>query len=810
MISKRSDKITMRVFEVTFLVIMLLNVTATPGLAYSGEVDESYGTTGYYIDPNPIPNVGVNQTFFTDAAILADGSSIAVGAYTDNDGTRDRRTMYVQKVLPSGARDLSFGAGTGTFRLLVFASGSDSVARAVRVQPDGKIVVAGVCNVFVSPGTQQQRQSGYGMCAIRLMPSGDLDQSFGGNTVSVQHTPNDPNTYCNLTMPSGTTFLHYPGQVESGYAGAGITVNAAAMDVSLLADGSIALCGYSVTRDFNAQNQFQGYNWFATIATLTPAGGLSGAIRVPGDQTFESARRNIRAFRGVAAKSDGNVIAVGYNPVINASNGAVEGSRWMIYDSSAGNTWYGDSGVTGSRALAIKLTRSNKILVSGAFTPSGSGFIGTVLMRFNNDLTRDTTFGSNGLRYYWHTVPDPASRIAIFSTLKITEVQPDGRILGYGVGGLGEGALDWGPGGETIFRFNADGSVDRSLGDAFGGSLTDIFSYGYQGLFRFVNGNIAQRVNNVGFAHTQPNGDILAGGTYAPTDAGRAGITRRQSTFRSVTATDTDNDGRSDVAVFRPSTGVWHTLNSFNNTYSPFQWGASGDKIAPADYDGDGKTDRAVLRDGYWYIFRSSDSQMTSVQWGTAGDLPRPGDYNGDGLADVAVFRPSAGTWYILYSSPIQPGNVSFNAVQFGAGGDIPLIADYDGDGKSDVGVFRPSDGNWYWVRSSDGQIGIVHFGQSGDIPVVGDYDADSRSDLAVFRSGIWYVLRSSDGAFSASQWGLASDVPVPGDFDEDGKYDLAIYRSGIWWVLQSSNGQVRSTNFGVGSDVPLQSAYVQ
>jgi spore coat protein A, manganese oxidase len=41
-----------------------------------------------------------------------------------------------------------------------------------------------------------------------------------------------------------------------------------------------------------------------------------------------------------------------------------------------------------------------------------------------------------------------------------------------------------------------------------------------------------------------------------------------------------------------------------------------------ADYDGDGKTDIAVYRNGDWFIYRSSDGGVTSVGWGIAQDIP--------------------------------------------------------------------------------------------------------------------------------------------------------------------------------------------
>ena len=41
------------------------------------------------------------------------------------------------------------------------------------------------------------------------------------------------------------------------------------------------------------------------------------------------------------------------------------------------------------------------------------------------------------------------------------------------------------------------------------------------------------------------------------------------------------------------------------------------------DYDGDGKTDQAVYRDGVWWILRSSDGGGMGITWGGAPqDIP--------------------------------------------------------------------------------------------------------------------------------------------------------------------------------------------
>jgi FG-GAP repeat len=54
--------------------------------------------------------------------------------------------------------------------------------------------------------------------------------------------------------------------------------------------------------------------------------------------------------------------------------------------------------------------------------------------------------------------------------------------------------------------------------------------------------------------------------------------------------------------------------------------GSLGDITVPGDYDGDGKTDFAVWRpsSGTFFVLRSSDGVVVSQQWGqgSLGDIP--------------------------------------------------------------------------------------------------------------------------------------------------------------------------------------------
>ncbi|HEX8607667.1 MAG TPA: peptidoglycan DD-metalloendopeptidase family protein, partial [Pedobacter sp.] len=137
-------------------------------------------------------------------------------------------------------------------------------------------------------------------------------------------------------------------------------------------------------------------------------------------------------------------------------------------------------------------------------------------------------------------------------------------------------------------------------------------------------------------------------------------------------------------------------------------------RSTPFDFDGDGKADVSVFRNGNWYI-QGSISGFSGRNWGFATDIPAPADFDGDGRTDISVFRD--GNWYWINSS-----NNQFNAIQFGQNGDIPVPADFDGDGKADISVFRPSNGTWYRLNSSqNNQFFAAQFGATGDKPLIGD-----------------------------------------------------------------------------------------
>ena len=122
---------------------------------------------------------------------------------------------------------------------------------------------------------------------------------------------------------------------------------------------------------------------------------------------------------------------------------------------------------------------------------------------------------------------------------------------------------------------------------------------------------------------------------------------------------------RADLIVWRPGNGTFYWLTSSSGydymAQNARQWGtqALGDRPMVADMDGDGRSDLVVWRasTGTWFWLTSSSGYSSSAygekQWGTAadGDVPLLGDVDGDGFSDLIVWRASSGTWFWLTSS---------------------------------------------------------------------------------------------------------------------------------------------------------------
>ncbi len=244
-----------------------------------------------------------------------------------------------------------------------------------------------------------------------------------------------------------------------------------------------------------------------------------------------------------------------------------------------------------------------------------------------------------------------------------------------------------------------------------------------------------------------------------------------------IASGDYNGDGTSDIAVFRPATGLW-AVRGMTRAY----FGGMGDVPASGDYNGDGAAEIAVFRPaaGLWAV-----RGMTRAYFGGSGDYSVPGDYDGDGICDIAVFQEDAGLWAVR-------GVTRF---YFGQEGDQPVPADYDSlhAGRTEAAVFRPSSGLWA-IRGLE----RIYFGASGDTPLLAKFDNLPGDDIAVFRpeAGLWAVYD-----FKRYYFGGTGDTPIPADYAGNGIAPPAVFRpdTGLWAV----RGLTRAY-FGQSYDIPV------
>jgi len=683
----------------------------------------------------------------------------------------------------AGALDNSFGAGG----IAIFNIGNGGIADMV-VQPDGKILVAGNGdpNTFV---------------IIRFNADGSPDTSFGMNgkvTTEIFAQDNLGSSISGLALQPDGKIIAAGRGTHGRFVPIGSPIFTEIAVVRYNPDGSL-------DSSFDADGKFttlvNGGSAQAEAVEIQPDGKIVLAAWNSGDQT--------------------NFIAVRLNP-----NGALD----TTFD---GDGMSATNFGLGTRPQDLKIQPDGKIVMAGYFQTDIApvGRILFAVARFNPNGSLDTSFDGDG---------KASADIGSIARASSVALQPDGKIV---LAGTAQENSD-SPVSFGLVRMNPNGSLDNSFdGD---GRVTTIFSIGQSGA-RDVAVQADGRIVAVGtttapspsfvshfaVARYLPDGSLdptfdqdgrvttlLFGGANAVAVAFQSdgkilvagntssnGIQAMVARYiaRADTHFDFDGDAKADISLFRPADGTWYMLRS-QAGFTAHQFGISTDKIAPADYDADGKTDLAVFRDGNWYRVNSSNNTFSGAQFGAAGDLPVPGDFDGDGRADLAVFRPSNGTWYRITSF-----NGQFAATQFGASGDKPQVADFDGDGKTDLSVFRPSDGNWYIVHSSNNSFSGFHFGAAEDVPTPADFDGDGRTDPAVYRPAArsWYWLNSSNNSFAATQFGVAEDKPAAADFDGDGRADIAVFRpsSGTWYLLRSTAG-FTGVQFGAGGDVPTMAAF--
>jgi uncharacterized delta-60 repeat protein len=639
-----------------------------------------------------------------DIAIQSDGKIVAVSSRSN--------AFAVVRYDPDGSLDTTFD-GDGKV-----ATAFDSIyarGRAVVIQSDGKIVVAGTVSEGGLTGD---------IAIVRYNSDGSLDTTFDGD---------------------GRVITSIGAQDDSADA------------VAIQSDGKIVAAGYSRTLSSVSNFALVRYNTDGSLDTTFDGDG----------KLTTGSRCDVAS--AVVVQPDGKIIAAGsgWNDLNDFALARynTDGSLDSTFDgdgivitaiSSSPPTTFRDSFRDSANAVAIQ--PDGKIVAAGTSGSDSSNY-GFALVRYNPDGSLDTTFDTDGkVTTAIGNANSGSSAVAI---------QTDGRIIAAGQGSIPNSPSD---SDFALVRYNTNGTLDATFGGGDGISTVDFnTSYdGARGMALHSRGcavvagqaNGALAIARVLLEPNKTRFDFDGDGrsdisVFRPSDSvwyidrSFSGFTAAQfgiSTDK-ITPADYDGDGKTDISIFRD--GTWWRINSGNSTVAVAQFGIAGDIPVPGDYNGDGRDELAVYRNGEWWLEGTG-----RTAFGTPTDKPVPADYDGDGKTDISIYRD--GAWWRIKSS-----DSTVSVVQFGIATDRPVIGDYDGDSRADLAVYR--DGTWHILRTTGGYTAF-NWGLATDTPTAADYDGDGRTDAAVYRNGTWYLLQSTGGV-AIRQFGLANDTPVPAAF---------------------------------------------
>jgi len=270
----------------------------------SGALDTSFGLGGTILSAS-----GTNYGYANAVALQPDGKIVAAGS-CDNGSSAD---FCLARYLPSGALDTSFNA---TGRAITAIGASYDFAKALALQPDGKIVAAGVCS----------NSSNEDFCLARFLTSGALDTSFGtgGKVLSAIGASHDDSSALAIQPDGkivaaggcrdGSHHLDFclarfltSGALDTSFntTGTVITAIGASNDVAyalaVQPDGKIVAAGGC---DNGSHENF-------CLARYLPSGTLDTTFGSGGTVTSAIATSENRAL-ALALQPDGKIVAAGY------------------------------------------------------------------------------------------------------------------------------------------------------------------------------------------------------------------------------------------------------------------------------------------------------------------------------------------------------------------------------------------------------------------------------------------------------------------------------------------------------------------
>lgn len=345
-----------------------------------------------------LTSVGDGEDYAFAAAVQDDGKVVTVGRTATVAGGTD---IAIVRHGRDGTLDTSFGNGGKVITAIAPGRGADE-ARAVLVQPDGKIVVGGYTD---ATGTDKD------FLVVRYHSDGTLDTSFGDGGKRVTNIGDGTDqVYALARQPDGKIVA----------AGSAAFSQSTGQDFALIrynADGSLD-AGFGVGGKVTTAINSFGSNELIYAIVLQPVGGETRIVAVGGEGTFIAARYTstgmldpefgdggkVRAlFQSVIGSAE-SVTLTGDNKIVIAGHIGHEFSLVQLNVDGSLDTAFGTEGrvvtpvsaTNWDEATAVVRQADGKLLVGGWVYDGVSTNGNFVVLRYEADGTLDPGFGVAG------------------------------------------------------------------------------------------------------------------------------------------------------------------------------------------------------------------------------------------------------------------------------------------------------------------------------------------------------------------------------------------------------------------------------